>query len=227
MGHEVGGDVSDVLTSIGDFAKGGTADLGDAAGDAIGSVIDGIGQAIGGDIGNAVSGASDEIGNAAGDIIGSVTAEAVRLPWSARATIMGAAIRKPAHERTSGRINRRPNPRGLSSLSTLRTISAGFQSLPQCSAHACNMLISLRRSRRRSTVHSAPTVCHCRRRAWFPAPCSRSTTFRPAHIQEHGIDSPIWSAPHPPQRCRQWPAHHVDVDVFDSDLLLPFSTMAV
>src|SRR2546430_886781 len=32
----------------------------------------------------------------------------------------------------------------------------------------------------------------------------RSATFGPVHIQEHGVDSPIWPASHPPPRCQQW-----------------------
>jgi hypothetical protein len=53
------------------------------------------------------------------------------------------------------------------------------------------------RAWRWAALHSAPTVCHCWRLALLPFPRFRSATFGPVHIQEHGVDSPIWSAsPH-------------------------------
>jgi hypothetical protein len=37
-------------------------------------------------------------------------------------------------------------------------------------------------------VHLAPTVCHRGRLARFPAPCLRSATFRPVHVQVHEVE---------------------------------------
>lgn len=62
--------------------------------------------------------------------------------------------------------------------------------------------------------------------ARLPVPRSRSATFRPAHIQEHGVI--LRFGPHPIPLCvaDNGLAAFVDVDVFDGDLLLSLAAMA-
>jgi hypothetical protein len=76
-------------------------------------------------------------------------------------------------------------------------------------------------------VHPASTVCHRWRLARLPVPCSRSATFRPVHIQEHGVDSPFSFASHPLHIADNDLSAFVNVDVFDRHFLLPFAAMAV
>ena len=59
------------------------------------------------------------------------------------------------------------------------------------------------------------------------APRSRSATFRPVHIQVHGVDSPIWCVSRPLHISNNGLTAFMDVDVFDRDLLLSFAPMAV
>jgi hypothetical protein len=74
-------------------------------------------------------------------------------------------------------------------------------------------------------MHPAPTVCHRWRLARLPAPCSRSASLGPVHVQLHGLDSPIWFASHPLHIANKRLSAFVDVNVLNGYFLLSLATM--